>query len=310
MKKRNSMVLLAAIVILAAGIVGTLVVSVQTDVAANSAITVVSANETTELETPAEVIQENEKVETNETSEVESVEIITAKDIDFVITQFYLEGLLHLHAQTNIPREKILLEIIKIGNYREIEVSKIPIITDNNGMIFLDNQWVRFENGYAYKANFYYKGNKIASSTSGIVNQGKASFGFVTLSTQKPSQYSARIITQKYYDMQLYLDGETNIPLDHYIVGDIIRINETEREMRNVNKIIEVKPDKNGEITIDGKESRTISVPLGTGYYMLTLKRKNTNDTLCILGFEIIKEEKIFKGIHWVKNVYVPPIAI
>ena len=310
MKKRNSIVL-AAIVILAAGIVGALVAPVQTDVAANSVITVVSANETTEFKTPIETIQENERIKTNETLEIESMpEIITAEDIDFVITQFYLEGLLHLHAQTNIPRKTVLLEIIKISDYRDIDIAKIPIITDTNGMILLNNQWVRFESGYAYKANFYYNGNKIASSTSGIVEQGKASFGFVTLSAQQPSRYSARIITQKYNDMRLYLDGETNIPLDRCIVGNIVRINETEREMRNVNKIVEIKIDKNGEISIDGKESRTISVSLGAGYYKLTLKRKNTNDILCVLGFKIVKEEKIFKGIHWVKNVYVPPAIV
>jgi hypothetical protein len=279
----------------------------------NPILTVVAASEIVD---PAEIENETVQVETNETLEIESVpEIITAKDIDFVITQFYLEGLLHLHAQTNIPREKILLEIIKIGDFRDIGISKIPIITDVNGMIFLDNQWIRFENGYAYKANFYYNGNKIASSTSGIVEQGKASFGFVTLSTQRPSQYSVRIITQKYYDMKLYLDGETNILLDHCIVGNIVRINETRREIQNVNKIIKIKSDKNGEINIDGKESRTISAGLGTGYYKLTLIHKNTKNILCILGFEVISEkisedELVLKGIHWVKNVYIPTAAI
>lgn len=235
----------------------------------------------------------------------------TAKGIDFAITKFYLESpFLHLHAQTSIPRKTILLEIIEIGDFRDIDIAKIPVITDANGMVFLDNQWVRFRNGYAYKANFYYNNAKVASSTSGIVKQGKANFGFVTLSTQQPNQHSVRIITQRYHNMRLYLDGETNVPLDHCIVCDIVRINETARETRNVHKYITIKPDKNGEINVDGKGMRTISIPLGPGYYKLTLRHKNTNDILCVLGFDVVKEEKILKAVNWVKNVYVPATAI
>jgi hypothetical protein len=254
-----------------------------------------------------------EATQSNAELDIEPVEQkkTTAKDIDFTITKFYLESpFLHLHAQTSIPRQTILLEIIEIGDFRDIDIAKIPITTDADGMVFLDNQWVRFRNGYVYKANFYYNNAKIASSTSGIVKQGKANFGFVTLSTQQPNQHSARIITQRYDNMRLYLDGETNIPLDHCIVCDIVRINETSRETRNVNKYITIKPDKNGEINVDGKGMRTISVPLGTGYYKLTLKHENTKDILCVLGLEVIKEEKILKAVNWVKNVYVPEGAI
>ena len=280
--------------------------------------TIVTATPTPTAVNPVELENKTVQLEVNVTSEVETTpKVITAEDIDFVITQFYLEQpFLHLHAQTNIPRETILLEIIEIGDLRDIGISKIPIITDTNGMIFLDNQWVRFRNGYAYKANLYYNNNKIASSTSGLVEQGKASFGFVTLATRQPSQWTIRIITQNYYDMWLTLDGETNVPEKQDIITEIDRIvnNYPTREIRNVGcaQYIKIKPDRHGEINVGKERLNSVSVPLGEGYYKMTM---NYKDRKVIIGFEVIKEkisedENVFKGIHWVKNVYVPPAAI
>jgi hypothetical protein len=319
-------VVLTAIVIGSVGF-GSLISVESFDTAqANLALTSNSTPAVTAMPTPAvanPVNLENETVqlEANVTLEIETTsEVITAEDIDFVVTQFYLEQpFLHLHAQTSIPRKTILLEIIEIGDSRNIDITKIPIITDTNGMIFLDNQWVRFRNGYAYKANLYYNNTKIASSTSGLVEQGKANFGFVTLTTQQPNQYSARIITQKYYDMRLYLDGETNIPEDQKIIGDMCRItnNIKSREVIGVNsfRYIEIKQNRHGEITLSSERRSSISVPIGEGHYKLTLKHKNTKDILCILGFQVVKEKisedkNVFKGTHWVKNVYIPVMAI
>jgi len=237
-------------------------------------------------------------------------EVITAEDIGLTITKLYYERpFLYLNAQTHIPRETIMLEILEIGEFRDITVAKIGVITDKHGFVFL-KQPVTMRDEKFYQINFYYKGIKIGSTGAMIlVQDGKANFGSVKLSAENPSPWKIRIVRQKYYNMQMQLYGETNIPPREKvrcIIEKVINEYPRYRETRKVMKTLEIETDRYAQI------NETKVVPLGAGNYRISLIYKNRK---LILGVEVVKKEisennTVFEGIHWVKNIYVPQSAI
>ncbi len=289
--------------------------------ATGPAVTVNSMPTTvTTTPTPVAVIvkSRNETVQSvmNTTLETDSEpepEIITAKDIGFVVTTLYYERpFLHLRAESEVPRETIFIKITEINDMRDLDRGGIGVITDTNGMIFLDNQFQQVKDGNRLRLEFFYKGNKIASATSAYVEEGKAGFAPVLLTTKDLSKWQIRIISQKYYDMWLTFDGETNIPDDQTIIAKIDRVvnDYPIREIRDVGcaQHIKIMPDCHGEINIGKERRNSISVPLGEGHYKIMISYE---DREYILGFEVIKEQisedkSVFKGIHWIKNIYVP----
>lgn len=236
-------------------------------------------------------------------------EIITAKDIDFTVTELYIENSrLHLYAQTNISGETILLKITKITDSRDINAKEILIITDADGMIISDDRQITVMGGYEYKVDFYYNDTKIASASPCLAINGKLEFASASLATRQPNQCLLRITSQEYCDMRLSLSGETTVPIGQYIIVDIEGID------NNIatSKRIEVNSD--GKILISEDERNIISAGLNEGRYKITLRDRTNKETLCILGFEVVKkkiseDEAVLKGIRWIQNFYTPAAA-
>lgn len=235
-------------------------------------------------------------------------EVITAEDIELTITKLYYERpFLYLNAQTKVSGETIMLEISEIGEFRDIIVAKVGIITDNQGFIFLV-QPATMRDGKFYQLNFYYKGTKIASTGLILVQNGKANFGVVKLSSKNPSRWKIRIVHQKYYDMRLKLIGETNIPPKEKvrcIIEKVVNEYPRYKETRKVMKTLQIETDRYGQI------NETKIVPLGPGNYRISLSYR---DRTLIMGVDVVKKvignETVFEGKQWVKNIYVPQSAI
>ena len=231
--------------------------------------------------------------------------VVTAKDIDFALTKLYLnDSILHLRTESNIPMQTIFLEMTEMTDSRDIK-NRFAMITNANGVIrFLDSQTMTFRDGYMYKIAFYYNETKIASAKSSMVTDGKAVFTPVALTVLRPNQYSLIITDQGYNDMRLHFEGQTTVPIGQYIVVDIEGID------NDINCQSEIEVNSDGEIVVNSEEKNPISAGLNNGCYKLTLRHKNTKDILCILGFQVIKEEisedkAMFVGTNWIKNVYV-----
>ncbi len=275
----------------------------------NSAVQIHTINQTIPTTpTPEDETVSEIKVESVINAKKEK-EVITAEDIGLTITKLYYERpFLYLNAQTHIPRETIMLEILEIGEFRDITVAKIGVITDKHGFIFL-KQPATMRDEKFYQINFYYKGIKIGSTCLILIQNGKANFGVVKLSSKNPSRWKIRIVRQKYYNMQMQLYGETNIPPREKvrcIIEKVVNEYPRYKETRKVMKTLQIETDRYAQI------NETKVVPLGRGNYRISFIYKNRK---LILGVEVVKKEisennTVFEGIHWVKNIYVPQSAI
>jgi len=251
------------------------------------------------------------KTEVDKTKKVP--EIITAESIGFVVLKLYYEApYLHFWAESKVPREKVTIIATEITtNAEKFDSGAFSPITDNSGMIMLDNQLFEIGEGNKVQLDFYYKGHKIATTRSSTMRNGKAGFQPVAITTSNPSPWRVRIHRKSYTNWHFTFDGETNIPKDEKIKALVSRIDTTRREIvpRYGGKF-SIRLDEYCEI--DPEQKRSIT--LNQGHYKLTF---DYNDSNCgeLFGFEVERrqinnETAEYRGIHWIKNVYVPPAAI
>ena len=249
-----------------------------------------------------------------EPKEIEKIpETITAESIGFMVLKLYYEApFLHFWVESKVPREKITVIATEItANAEKFDSGAFGPITDNSGMIMLDNQLFEIGEGNKIQLDFYFKGQKIATTRSSYVKNGKAGFQPVALTTSNPSPWRVRIHSKTYTNWHFIFDGETNIPKDEKIKTMVSRIDPTRREIvPRYGDRFSIRLNEYDEIDPEDKHS----ISLNQGHYKLTF---NCNGSNCgeLFGFEVerrkINNETIeYKGIHWIKNVYVPPSAI
>lgn len=240
-------------------------------------------------------------------------EIITAESIGFVVLKlYYVAPYLHFWAESKVPREKITVIATEITtNAEKFDPGAFSSITDNSGIIMLDNQLFEIGEGNKVQLDFYYKGHKIATTMSSIMRNGKAGFQPVALTINNPTPWRVRIHSKGYTNWHFTFDGETNIPKNEKIDALVSRISPLRREVIPIyGDRFSIRPDEHNEIYPEKKHV----IVLTQGHYKLAF---NYNGSNCgeLFGFEVERrridnETAEYKGIHWIKNVYVPQSAI